>query len=149
MDIKEYIENRVDDQIDWYDRKSQESQKWYKRLQITEIILAALIPLLAGYATSCKGVAFIIGLLGAVIAVIESISKLNKYHENWIQYRTTCEMLKYQKHLYLTGSAPYNPTDETIENIFVRNIENIISSENNQWKNINNVREEANSSDAI
>ena len=55
----------------------------------------------------------------------------------------TCEMLRYQKHLFLTDSAPYNTEDETIENIFVRNIENIISSENNQWKNINSMQEEA------
>lgn len=143
MNINEYIVKRVDNQIDWYDEKSIEAQKWYKRLQKIEIVLAAIIPLLSGYAT-CKWIAFIIGLFGAAIAIIESISKLNKYHENWIQYRTTCEMLRYQKHLFLTGSAPYNTEDETIENIFVRNIENIISSENNQWKNINSIREEAN-----
>ena len=147
MDIKEYLEKRVDDQINWYDQKSKDAQKWYKRLQKAEIILASLIPLLSGYVASNKCIAFIVGLFGAVIAVIESISKLNKYHENWIQYRSTCEMLRYQKHLYLTGSAPYNNQDETIENIFVHNIENIISSENNQWKNINTIRENANDSE--
>ena len=144
MDIKEYIEKRVDDQITWYDKKSQEAQKWYKRLQVAEIILAALIPLLSGYSTSCVQIAVIVGLFGAIIAVIESVSKLNKYHENWIQYRSTCEMLRYQKHLYLTETAPYNRQDETIENIFVRTIENIISSENNQWKNINTSPADAN-----
>lgn len=144
LDINEYIEKRVDDQIKWYDEKSQEAQKWYKRLQKIEIILAALIPLLSGYTTSCAQIAFVVGLFGAIIAVIESVSKLNKYHENWIQYRSTCEMLRYQKHLYLTKSAPYNTQDETIENIFVRNIENIISSENNQWKNINTAPADAN-----
>lgn len=143
MNINDYISNRVDEQINWYDEKSMEAQKWYKRLQKTEIILAASIPLLSGYA-SIKLIAFLIGVFGAIIAIIESISKLNKYHENWIQYRTTCEMLKYQKNLYLTGSAPYNTKDETIENVFIRNIENIISAENNQWKNINFNREESN-----
>ena len=53
-------------------------------------------------------------------------------------------MLKYQKYLFLTSSAPYNDQDETIENIFIRNIENIISSENNQWKNINATKKNAN-----
>lgn len=144
MNIQEYIKQRVDDQIDWYDKKSKNAQKWYKLLQIVEIVLASLIPLLSGYVSSCKYIALIVGIFGAVIAVIESITKLNKYHENWIQYRSTCEMLKYQKHLFLTGSSPYNQYDETIENIFVRNIENIISSENNQWKNINTEREGAN-----
>lgn len=75
--------------------------------------------------------------MGAIIAIIESVTKLFKWHENWIEYRTTCELLRYQKYLYLTKSAPYNVEPETIDNIFVRNIENIISSENNKWKNIN------------
>lgn len=147
MDIKEYLEKRVDDQINWYDQKSKSAQKWYKILQIVEIILASLIPLLSGYMPSCKWIALIVGLFGAIIAIIESITKLNKYHENWIQYRSTCEMLRYQKHLYLTGSAPYNNQDETIDNIFVRNIESIISSENNQWKNLNTARENANNNE--
>ena len=79
----------------------------------------------------------IIGIEGAIITIVESITRLYKFHENWIEYRTTCELLIYQKHLYLTGSAPYNTEPESVENIFVRNIENIISSENNKWKAVN------------
>ena len=84
-------------------KKSKRSQTWYKWLQTIEICLAALIPLLSGYTNTCIQIAFIVGLFGAIIAVIESVSKLNKFHENWIQYRTTCEMLRYQKHLFLSG----------------------------------------------
>lgn len=133
MKIGEYIETRLDDQIDWYDKKANKAQKHYKRFQIVEIILAACIPLLAGYA-SIKFIAIIVGLFGSVIAVIEAIVKLNKYHENWIDYRATCEMLRYHKYLYITNSGPYNESEETKENLFIRTIETIISSENNQWK---------------
>lgn len=126
--------SRVDNQIQWYSKKSTDAQKKYKRMQTLEITLAAFIPLLSSYSADFKIIAFIVGFFGALIAIIESIVKLNKYHENWIQYRTTCEMLKYHKHLYLTNTYPYNPSDETIDNIFVRNIEEIISSENSQWK---------------
>lgn len=125
---------RVDDQINWYDQKSQYAQKKYKRLQTAEIVLAAFIPLLSGYTSECKQLSFVIGTIGAAIAIIESLSRIHKYHENWIQYRTTCEMLRYHKHLYLTKTHPYNISEETVENMFVRNIEDIISSENNQWK---------------
>lgn len=136
MDIEQYIKNRVDDQIDWYDNKSVYCQKRYKFLQITEIVFAALIPLLSAYSKN-QIVSIIVGLLGAAIAIIESITKLNKYHENWIEYRTTCELLRYQKYLFETHSSPYNQEEETVENLFVRNVENIISSENNKWKLMN------------
>lgn len=135
--IDEYLENRVQKQIDWYDKKSIDCQRKYKIFQIIEIIIAAFIPLLSGYTTNNSIIALIIGICGAVIAIIESVTKLNKYHENWVQYRTTCELLRYQKQLFITKSAPYNTAEETIENVFVRNIETIISSENNKWKTVN------------
>ena len=137
MDINQYIEKRLDPQINWYDKKSMEAQKAYKIFQITEIVLASIIPLLTGYSNVHFSIPIIVGIFGAVIAIIESLTKLYKFHENWIQYRSTCELLKYQKYLYLTNSSPYNEEEETKGNIFIRNVESIISSENNQWKTIN------------
>ena len=137
MDITEYMKTRVDDQIAWYDKKSVKCQHWYKALQVIEIIIAASIPVLSGYTNYSCAIPIILGIAGAIITIIESLTKLFKYHENWIEYRTTCELLRYQKYLYITKSAPYNDTPENIDNIFIRNIENIISSENNKWKNIN------------
>lgn len=149
FDINEYMEDRVEAQIKWYDEKSQKAQKYYKIYQIIEILLAASIPILSGYANSSVAIAVIVGIAGALIAIIESITKLYRFHENWIQYRSTCELLRYQKYLFVTRSAPYNPDTETIENIFVRNIENIISAENNQWKNLNNDMEPGNKADQV
>lgn len=137
MNIETYIRERVDDQINWYNKKSGDAQTNYKRWQIAEIIAAALIPVFAPFASSYCWVPIVIALLGAGISIIESITRLYKFHENWIEYRTTCELLKYHKHLYITKSAPYNDAEETVENLFVRNIETIISSENNNWKVLN------------
>lgn len=134
LNIDEYIDQRLDAQIKWYSEKSSHAQKMYKRSQIIEIVLASSIPLLSGYTSNRIYISIIIGVFGAIIAIIESLSKLYKWHENWIQYRTTSELLKYHKHLYLTQSPPYTTGDATIENIFIKNIEDIISSENNQWK---------------
>lgn len=49
MDADEYLKARVDDQITWYDKKSQWNQKWFKKLQSAVIGTSALIPLLVGY----------------------------------------------------------------------------------------------------
>lgn len=133
MDIEQYIKNRLDEQIKWYDDKSNSAQKKYKIFQYIKIILASIIPLLSGYSSNFS-IAIIIGICGSIIAIIESIIELNKYHENWIEYRSTCELLKYHKYLYITNSSPYNNSDETKDNLFIRNIETIISSENNNWK---------------
>lgn len=136
MDIEKYISERLDPQITWYSRKSALNQKRYKIFQIIEIVLATLIPLLSSYAEH-TWIAFIIGLFGAAIAILQSVSKLYKFHENWIQYRTTAEMLKHEKYLYLTGSHPYIKSGETIENVFIKNIEEIISAESKSWNQLN------------
>ena len=48
MNEEEYLEKRLEDQIEWYSKKSQHNQKWYKNLRLTEIISATLIPFLSG-----------------------------------------------------------------------------------------------------
>lgn len=67
--IESYIQNRLDDQIIWYDQKAQQAQNTYKRMQFFELIVAAAIPLLANYTVSCPAIAFIVGLLGAIVTV--------------------------------------------------------------------------------
>ena len=41
LDINQYIEERLNNQIQWYSQKSQHAQKMYKIFQVTEIIIAA------------------------------------------------------------------------------------------------------------
>lgn len=135
-EIDEYLTLRVDDQIRWYDEKSKQAQKKYKQLQTMEIIIAALIPILSGMSTKHFVIPIIIGILGAAIIVIEALSSLNNYHENWIEYRSTCELLKHEKWLYEMRAYPYGD-NSTPENLFVSKIENLISSESNKWKTNN------------
>lgn len=136
---KDYVESRLQDQIDWYSSKSTFNQKVYKRLQIIEILIATASPVIG-----CIGLAYqqysiiatiVISLFGSVIACIESIEKLGKYHENWVEYRSVSELLKHEKHLYLTQTEPY--TQEDSFNLLVLRVERIISSENINWVGIN------------
>jgi len=44
MGEQEYFEQRLDDQINWYDKKSVFNQQRYKQLRTAEIVLSLLIP---------------------------------------------------------------------------------------------------------
>ena len=70
MNQEDYIKDRVDGQIEWYDRKSGMNQRWFRWLRIVEIIAAASIPLLVGYADSITEFKVVVGILGLLIAVI-------------------------------------------------------------------------------
>ena len=98
----DYIKDRVDGQIEWYDRKSGMNQRWFRWLRIVEIIAAASIPLLVGYADSIPEFKVVVGILGLLIAVIAGVLGLYQFQENWNGYRTTCEALKQEKYLFLT-----------------------------------------------
>ena len=47
MTPDEYIKDRVDDQIAWYDRKSGSNKKWFIIFQITTLVASASVPVFA------------------------------------------------------------------------------------------------------
>ena len=131
MTPEEYIEQRVEDQILWYDDKSQLAQRWFKLIRGSEIIAAGSIPLFAGFGSGETWSVISIGVLGAFVAIMASLLSLYQFQENWIEYRTTCESLKHEKYHFLTNAEPYNEVDPFA--LFVHRIESIISKENNVW----------------
>ncbi len=135
MTPDEYIEKRLQDQIDWYDNKSLGNQKKFKRLRIAEIVAAALIPFLSGLALNLPGFSStgtaIVGVLGMTVTIIASILNLGRHQEHWIEYRTTCESLKKEKFLFQTSVEPYNGEDAF--RLLVQRVETLVSKENTNW----------------
>ena len=119
---------RLNDQIDWYDRKSLQSQKMYKRLKIATIIAAALIPFLAGVGVP----AYVPSFLGVSIVIFEGLQQLFQYQQNWTSYRSTCEALKHEKHLYLGQAGDYATTPNP-NVLLAERIEGLISTEHAKW----------------
>lgn len=132
MSEEEYLENRLEDQIQWYSKKSTSNQCWYKALKITDTVLALSIVPLGYYSSLCPAIKYVCSVAGIVIAFSNLLQNLNKYHENWIQYRSTAELLKHEKHLYLTRSGGYASACSPFNDL-VERCESIISSENIDW----------------
>jgi len=140
MDENNYISERLEDQINWYDFKSQINQKWFKSLRTIEIICAAIIPFIAGFSDTITNDQIVVGVLGIIISICAGLSVLYKYQENWLMYRTICETLRHEKYLFLTKTRPYNSNDAF--NKLVEKIEGLISKENSQWSHFNRAKEE-------
>ena len=132
IDSETYFKERLQDQIDCYDKKSSANHWWFKRLQFISIVSAASIPLILGYASDeAMYLTFIAGLLGVIVAVITSIIGLFKFQENWLEYRTSCESLRHEKYLFLSKALPYD--GEAPFQLLVTRVENLISKENTNW----------------
>lgn len=132
MQPTDYLQERVDEQIKWMEKKSAENQQKYKSYKIAEIVTAAAIPFLAGLQNENTNVKIIIGILGVGLVVLNGLQQLYKYHENWITYRSAIEVLRRERILYETQTAPYNGADAFA--IFVQNFEALLANENKVWK---------------
>jgi len=131
MGESEYIEQRLDDQITWYDRKSDASQATYKRLRLSEIVAAATIPLLAGYSQQSWFAGVIIGVMGLIVAVLAGVMGLYRFQENWNEYPAIAESLKQEKYLYLARAEPYG--GEQPFELLVQRVESLLKSETTDW----------------
>ena len=127
----DYIEQRLNDQISWYDRKSGKNQLWFKRLRFAEIVAAAIIPFLSGFAGDKLPMQIAIGVVGVVVAVIASLLALLRLQEHWINYRATAEALKTEKFLFLTQTQPYDKEDAF--HLLVQRVEVLLSKESTEW----------------
>ncbi len=125
---------RLDDQIEWYDGKSITNQRWFKRLKVTQIVAAAIIPFLAGLegAGVLTHTVLIAGLFGVLIIILEGLQSLNQYQHNWITYRSTCEELKHEKYLWEAKAGPYLDVEHPAA-LLAERVESLISREHAKW----------------
>lgn len=140
MTDAQYIEERLNNQIDWYDRKSSFNQKKYKKYKRIEFIIAATIPVI----TTLSAVAdhefykldtilqICAALGGIVLVIINKFLELDDYFKFWKEYRATCEALQYERSLYLTRSEPYD--EEDAFPLLVQKVESVLSKETQRWQ---------------
>lgn len=121
---------RLDDQIEWYDSKSQSNQKLFKLVKVLQLAAAAGIPVVA--ALDGETPAWVFAALGGLVLILEGVQQLYQYQQNWINYRSTCEALKHEKYLFQALAGPYRPTDDPIP-LLADRIEGLISQEHAKW----------------
>lgn len=119
---------RLEEQIEWYDRKSGQAQRWFKRLKIAQIVTAAAIPVMAGNSAP----AWLVGGAGALIVVLEGLQQLQQYQQNWASYRATCERLKHERFLFMAKAGPY-ATATNPEALLAERVEGLVSQEHAAW----------------
>ena len=120
--------DHLQDQIEWYDRKSGSNQKAFKYMKICTISAAAVIPVLA----RIERLSWVTVGLGVFIVILEGLQQLNQYHSNWIAYRSTCESLKHEKFLYLAKAGTYATAGDP-HALLAERIESMVSQEHAKW----------------
>ncbi|MCU0436099.1 MAG: DUF4231 domain-containing protein [Bacteroidia bacterium] len=132
MTQDEYLAQRLLPQINWYSQRAAVNKRWHIYTRIAVIFLSALIPLIAGvdFLPVLKNA--LLGSLGALVVIIEGTSEFLKFREKWSQYRSTAELLKQEKMLFLTVSGGYIETGNAFR-LLVARVEALINAENAEW----------------
>jgi hypothetical protein len=128
MSQSDIVLERLEDQMNWYDRKAGYNERTFKRLRIATLIASSGIPLCAAFVKY----PVVTGGLGALIALFEGLQQLNQYHQNWITYRSTAEALKHEKYLFLGAAGPF----ASVENprlLLAERVEALVSQEHSKW----------------
>lgn len=118
---------RLESQIQWYDKRAQSSQLWFRVLKVAQIVIAAAIPVIA----AAGGTVSLAGALGAAVVVIEGLQQLFQFQQNWTSYRTTCEALRHEKFLFLATAEPYASPNR--DQMLAARVEALVSQETSAW----------------
>lgn len=125
---------RLVDQLNWYDRRSQHCQRWYKGMKIAQVAFAAMIPATSLLPGDCSKWAA--STFGVLIAVLEAIQQLNQYATLWFSYRATAERLKHEKYLFLAAAGPYKGLAQPERLVaLAERVEEHVSTEHANWFN--------------
>lgn len=135
MDFDQYFEKRYLSQLRWYSGKATRNKKWHYGYQIAISCLAAIVTITValGLREGDQGRLHILSLAAsAVLAVLPGLQKVFRFHENWVEYRTTAESLKKEEYYYRFRCGKY-ATAASAKRTFVERVEALISQQNTLW----------------
>lgn len=126
---------RLEDQLSWYDRKSNASQRAFKVTKTAQLVLGSVVPVVA--LTSASAV--LTASIAALVVVLEGMQQLNQWQTNWVLYRSTAEALKHERALFLAEAGPYRGPDRRA--VLAERIEGLVSQEHAKWTDAHNQAE--------
>lgn len=132
----DYIESRLNPQIEYYDKKSVHCHKEHDALSIIGIVLTASIPPLTLLSEVAPVIKFAVAIAGAVASILSSVLYLHNSKENWVEFRTICESLKSEKEKYIHSVSVYGqePSQQNRDAIFIETCEAMMQKEHASWR---------------
>jgi uncharacterized protein DUF4231 len=78
--------------------------------------------------------ALTVGLAAGAILLLEGLQALNKWQENWILYRATCEGLRNEQHLFAETAGPYaDLKPEAAQRLLAERTSSLMMAEHSKW----------------
>ena len=134
MNIQNYLNDRVENQVHYYESKSALNKKYYLSFKIAQLTAATLLPFFSVFLSDYSWMKYVIAFLGSVVTILEGVMATGKYHEKWVIYRSTAETLRQEKYLFMMQAGSYSGQDAVQQ--FVNKIEFSLGKENIGWQQL-------------
>ena len=135
--IDAYINDRLNDQMDYYRKRAKHYKNCYFGFNIAILILSAfssIVSYLSLKYPSLTIIPIISILVTSSVPVVIGINNLLKCHELYINYRSTRERLKRELVLFENETGDYENLNESQRNkLFINRCESIMATENGEW----------------
>ena len=140
--VEDYIKQRYNDQLDWYEEHATKSRVTYYILQFLIVLAGALIPLINVFPSDNNNlytIKIISSILGSFIVIFTGVLQITKSNENWISYRSTAELMKSEYQRFKMGVGDYSEEKvsdkENRSLLFIERMETIIAEEGKKFIN--------------
>jgi len=129
-----YFQERLESEIRWHSEKARSNKNMFQLFQVAILVASAFIPIVNVSGLGDPQTRLASSVLAGVAAIAAGITQLGKYQENWILYRTTSEVLKKEKYLFLNSAGEYSDlTAEEKNKLLVERVESVISTETSKY----------------
>ncbi len=132
MNIQNYMKERVESQVHYYESKSALNKKYYLFFKISQLTAATLLPFFSVFLSDYLWMKYMIAFLGSMVTILEGVMATGKYHEKWVMYRGTAETLRQETYLFLMKAGTYSEKDAMQQ--FVTKVEFSLGKENMGWQ---------------
>lgn len=134
MDAETYLETRLDDQIDYYERAAERAKRNHMRLQTGILALSGLVTLLVEQPfPPTPGFRLAATAVSLLVPILTSLANFRKDGELWLSYRTMGELLKSERFLFLTGSGRYRDEPDRFAAL-VEAVEATLAAEHDRFR---------------
>lgn len=132
----EQLSKRLAHELYTYANRAVFYKKIYYILTFATIICPALILVTNVFSTNLISIpAVIVGALSSLSSIAAGILAAANIRDNWLTYRSNCELLKEEVFLYTTASIPYDNKDPLVnEKLFIEKVFTLYHNEYSMWK---------------
>ncbi|MEV6728732.1 MULTISPECIES: DUF4231 domain-containing protein [unclassified Streptomyces] len=132
---REYVETRLGQYQEWYDRKAVRSKAVHLRMRTLSVAGGALVPVLVNLDVPFARITATV--LSLLVVVSVSLESVYRYREQWKNYRSTEQLLGHERIYFETGVGPYAGLSEADAfTVLVSRVEKAIANENSATLNV-------------